>query len=44
MRVELRVEARNDIYHAAEFYDDQCEGLGDEFVETQFSDLVTLER
>ena len=44
MRVELRVEARNDIYHAAEFYDDQCEGLGDEFVETIFSDLVTLER
>lgn len=44
MRVELRVEARDDIFLAASFYDDQRDGLGDEFVESVFSDLKTLER
>ena len=44
MHVELRAEARDDIYHAAAFYNEQCQGLGQEFVETIFSDLITLER
>ena len=44
MRVEHRAEARDDIYHAAEFYEDQCRGLGNEFVDAVFSDLATLEQ
>ncbi len=44
MHVELRAEARNDILEAASFYDDQRVGLGDEFIESVFSDLAILEK
>ncbi|MFT7640325.1 MAG: plasmid stabilization system protein ParE [Pirellulaceae bacterium] len=43
MRVELRTEARNDIFDAASFYEIQREGLGNEFVESVFADLAVLE-
>jgi len=44
MRVELRAEARNDVYDAAAFYEAQREGFGDEFIESIFADLADLER
>ncbi len=43
MRVELRVEARNDLFEASMFYDAQRDGLGDYFVDCLFSDLKRLE-
>ena len=43
MRVELRVEARNDLVEAAAFYDAQRDGLGDYFIGCLFSDLESLE-
>lgn len=43
MDVELRVEARNDLYLAAAFYEDQREELGEEFIDAVFADLSTLE-
>ena len=43
MRVELRVEAQNDLVEGAAFYAVQREGLGDEFIEDLFTDLGTLE-
>ena len=43
MRVELRVEARNDLFEAAAFYDAQRDRLGDEFVDSIFADLEILE-
>jgi hypothetical protein len=44
MHVELRTEARNDIFEAASFYETQREGLGDEFIESVFADLDILEQ
>ncbi len=43
MRVELRVEARNDLAEGAAFYESQREGLGDHFIDCLFSDLKSLE-
>ncbi len=43
MRVDLRVEARNDLTDAAAFYEDQRDGLGDHFIDCLFSDLESLE-
>lgn len=43
MQVELRTDARNDIFDAASFYATQREGLGDEFIDSVFADLDTLE-
>ena len=43
MRVELRVEARNDLTEGAAFYDSQRDGLGDYFIDCLFSDLKSLE-
>jgi len=42
MPVELRAESRNDIFEAAAFYEAQREGLGDEFIESVFGDLLAL--
>ena len=44
MRSELRVEAREDLAEAAEFYDRQRSGLGDYFVDCIFADLKGLEQ
>ena len=44
MRVELRVEARQDLVEAALFYEEQREGLGDYFVNCLFEDLDQLTR
>ena len=43
MRSELRVEAREDLAEAAEFYDRRRSGLGDYFVDCIFADLKGLE-
>jgi plasmid stabilization system protein ParE len=43
MRVELRVEAREDLANAAAFYEDHREGLGDYFIDCLFIDLASLE-
>jgi hypothetical protein len=43
MRVELRVEARQDLIQGALFYDEQREGLGSYFAECLWSDLERLE-
>jgi hypothetical protein len=43
MHVELRVEARQDIFDAAEFYESQSTGLGQDFVDSIFQDLFRLE-
>ena len=43
MRSELRVEAREDLAEAAEFYDRRRSGLGDYFVACIFADLKALE-
>ena len=43
MRVELRVEAHEDLANAAAFYEDQQEGLGDYFIGCPFADLESLE-
>ena len=43
MRVELRVEARNDLVEASAFFDAQRDGLADYFIDCVFSDLQTLE-
>ena len=43
MRVELRVEAREDLTNAAAFYEDQQEGLGDYFIDCLFADLESPE-
>ena len=43
MRVELRVEARNDLVESSTFYDAQRDGLGDYFIDCLFSDLELLE-
>ena len=43
MRVELRVEAREDLVNAAAFYEDQREGLGDYFIDCLFTDMESLE-
>jgi len=43
MRVELRVEARNDLVEGAAFYDSQQAGVGDHFIKCLFSDLDALE-
>ena len=42
MRVELRVEARNDLIEGALFYEQQREGLGDYFTDRLFEDLNRL--
>ena len=44
MRVELRVEARQDLANAALFYEEQREGLGNYFVDRLFDDLDRLEK
>ncbi|MGE0608325.1 MAG: type II toxin-antitoxin system RelE/ParE family toxin [Pirellulales bacterium] len=44
MRVELRVEARQDLLEGAWFYEQQREGLGDYFTDCLFEDLGRLER
>lgn len=43
MRVELRVEARDDLTEAAAFYEAQRDGLGDYFIDCLFVDLQSLE-
>ncbi len=43
MRVELRVEAREDLAEGAAFYDRQRPGLGDYFIESIFADLEALQ-
>ncbi len=43
MLVELRAEARKDLIEAAGFYESQRDGLGDEFIESLFADLESLE-
>jgi hypothetical protein len=43
MRVELRVEARNDLIESAAFYESQRLGLGDYFIDCLFLDLRSLE-
>ena len=43
MRVELRVEAREDVANAAAFDEDQREGLGDHFIDCLFTDMESLE-
>ena len=43
MRVELRVEARNDLTEAAAFYEAQRDGLGDYFIDCLCADLESLE-
>jgi len=43
MRVELRIEAREDLAEGAAFYDRQRSGLGDYFIESIFTDLEALE-
>ena len=43
MHVELRVEAQDDLTEAAAFYEEQREELGDEFIDSIFSDLESLE-
>lgn len=43
MRVELRIEAREDLVNAAAFYDEQRVSLGDYFIDCLFSDLESLE-
>ena len=43
MRVELRVEARQDLIEASLFYEAQREGLGGYFIDHMFSDLETLD-
>jgi len=43
MRVELRIEARDDLTDAAAFYDRQRDGLGGYFIDSLFSDLKRLE-
>lgn len=42
MRVELRVEARHDLLEGAWFYEQQREGLGDDFTDCLFEDLERL--
>ena len=44
MRVELRIEARQDLIQGAQFYEQQREGLGDYFINGLFEDLERLER
>lgn len=44
MRVELRVEARQDLLNGAWFYEQQREGLGTYFTDRLFEDLERLER
>ncbi len=42
MRVELRDEARDDLFRAMDFYDRQRRGLGHHFYEQIFEDLEAL--
>jgi len=42
MRVELRVEARQDLVDGASFYDRQRKGLGNHFIDSLFEDLDRL--
>ena len=42
MHVELRVEARRDLFEGALFYEQRREGLGDYFTECLFNDLDRL--
>ena len=44
MRVELRVEARQDLLEGAWFYERQREGFGDYFTDCLFEDLDRLEK
>lgn len=39
----MRVEAREDLFVAATFYEDQQNGLGDPFIDSIFLDLETLQ-
>ena len=43
MRVELRTEAISDLVEAARFYERQCGGLGDRFIDAMFAHLAYLE-
>ncbi len=43
MRVELRIEAREDLAEGAEFYDRQRPGLGDYFIESILADLEAIQ-
>lgn len=43
MRVELRVEARQDLIDGAWFYEQQRQGLGTYFTDRLFEDLERLE-
>lgn len=39
----MRVEAREDLFVAATFYEDQQNRLGDHFIDSIFLDLETLQ-
>ena len=42
MRIEILREAEQDLREGFEFYEGQCEGLGEEFLDSVFADIESL--